>query len=87
MWGGLSSGADGTHGLYCRSGRMFFLLGDDSEEKVLQMSCFVWEGGCTHDHAYHSHQAIDLASLQSRDGARRVFAGPGSHSITKREAP
>ena len=25
--------------------------------------------------------AIDLASLQSRDGARRVFAGPGSQSI------
>ena len=45
------------------------------------------EGGCTHDHACHSHQTIDLASLQSRDGARRVFAGPGSHSITKREAP
>ena len=44
-------------------------------------------GGCTDDHACHSHQIIDIASLQSRDGARRVFAGPGLHSITKREAP
>ena len=34
-----------------------------------------------------SHMTIDLVSLQSRDGARRVFAGPGSQSITKREAP
>ena len=37
--------------------------------------------------ACHSHMTIDLASLQSQDGARRVFAGPGSQSITKREAP
>ena len=39
------------------------------------------------DLACHSHMTIDLASLQSRDGARRVFAGRGSKSITKREAP
>ena len=34
-------------------------------------------GGCTHYLACHSHIAIDLASLQSQDGACRVFAGPG----------
>ena len=32
---------------------------------------------CTHNLACHSHMTIDLASLQSRDGARRVSAGPG----------
>ena len=42
----------------------------------------VWGG--IHDHACHSHQTTDLASLQSRDGALRVFAGPGSHSVNKR---
>ena len=36
-------------------------------------------GGCTHGPECRSHQTIYLASLQSRDGARRVFAGPGSH--------
>ena len=46
----------------------------------------VGAGGCTHDHACHSHMTIDLASLQSRDGARRVFAGPGSHSNHARSA-
>lgn len=25
----------------------------------------------------HGHMAVDLASLQTRDGARRVSAGPG----------
>ena len=30
--------------------------------------------------ACHSHMTIDLASLQSRDGARRVFAGPGGNT-------
>ena len=41
--------------------------------------------GVTHDLTYHNHMTVDLASLQSRDGARRVSAGPGSQSITKRE--
>ena len=41
----------------------------------------------THNLACLSHMTIDLASLQSRNGARRVFAGPDSQSITKREAP
>ena len=31
----------------------------------------------THNLACLSHMTIDLASLQSRNGARRVFAGPG----------
>ena len=34
------------------------------------------EGG-THNLACHSHMTIDLASLQSWDGARRVFARTG----------
>ena len=34
--------------------------------------------GCIHNLAYHSYMNIDLASLQSQDGARRVFVGPGS---------
>ena len=33
-------------------------------------------GGCTHDHECQSDQIIDLASLQTRDGARRAVAGP-----------
>ena len=39
---------------------------------------YVCVGGCTHNLACHSHTTIDLASLQSRNGARRLFAGPGS---------
>ena len=37
-------------------------------------------------HAIVIYMTIELASLQRRDGARRVFDGPGSQSI-KREAP
>ena len=44
-------------------------------------------GRVTHNLAFHSHMTIDIASLQSRDGARWVFAGPGPQSITKPEAP
>ena len=36
------------------------------------------DGGVLNNLACHSRMTIDLASLQSRDGARRVFAGPGS---------
>ena len=43
--------------------------------------------GCTHDLACHSQRIIDFASLQSRGRGRRVPAGSGSQSITKREAP
>ena len=56
-------------------------------------TCLLCNGGgsggeeCTHDHPCHSHETMDLASLQSRDGARRPFAGQGSHSVTKREVP
>ncbi|CAN0456799.1 unnamed protein product, partial [Ectocarpus sp. 12 AP-2014] len=39
-----------------------------------------------HSRACRSRWTIDLAFLQSRDGARRVPTGPGSHT-TKREAP
>ena len=36
-----------------------------------------WGGGVLNNLAGHSHMTIDLASLQIRDGARRVFAGTG----------
>lgn len=32
-------------------------------------------GGRTHDLACHSHETIDVAFLQSWDGARQVFSG------------
>ena len=37
--------------------------------------------GCTHNLACLSHMTIDLASLQSRDGARRVSPDRGGGSL------
>lgn len=51
-----------------------------------------WNGarggrGCTHDRARRTHMSSDLASLQGRDGARQVFTGLRSQSITNRGTP
>ncbi|CAM9974897.1 unnamed protein product [Sphacelaria rigidula] len=43
--------------------------------------------GYSHDLACRSHMTVDLVSLQSGVGAHRVFAGPGSQSMIKHEAP
>jgi len=37
--------------------------------------------GCTHNLACHSHMTIDHASLQSRDGARRVSQDRGDRTV------
>lgn len=38
--------------------------------------------GCTRNVAYHSRMTVDIAFLlQSREGARRVFAGPGGGGV------
>ena len=65
----------------------FFETGEASDVIIQQTGDREWGGGVLNNLACHSHMTIDLASLQSRDGARRVFAGPGSQSTTKREAP
>lgn len=41
------------------------------------------EGGGTHDLTYCRYIPVDLASLHSRDGARRVLIGSGSQSNKK----
>ena len=42
--------------------------------------------GYTHGPACRRDMTVNLASLQSRDGVRRVFAEVDSQSLTKHEA-
>lgn len=47
----------------------------------------VYRGGVLIILQYRSHEIVDISFLQDRVGLRRIFAAPGSRSITTRDEP